>query len=81
MTEEEQVTFAIELRALHTRLKQLLGLTAHEVILLGVRLNCRNCKRSRFVKAPGGDEWECKYGTIPKEYIDAGCDSWINRIN
>jgi hypothetical protein len=66
-----------ELKAIQARLTELLGKNSHEVFHLKVRLNCRNCKNSDC-KA---NVWICNlYGEIPKEFIEEGCDSWINNI-
>lgn len=66
-----------ELLAIKARLTELLGAKSHEVLHLKIRLTCRNCKNSNCV----ANVWICKlYGEIPKDFIEQGCDSWINNI-
>jgi hypothetical protein len=78
------MTIAEEARAIQARLTQLFGKQAHEVILLGARLSCRNCNLSRFKGKVDGvpDVWYCTQwnANIPKEALGEGCTAWKNNV-
>lgn len=78
------MTISEEARAIQARLAEMFGKNAHEVVLLGARLSCRNCNLSRFKGKVNGvpDVWHCNRwnADIPKQALDAGCQEWKNNV-